>query len=132
MSTVLSLRSVWPVYEAQAGKNKRMYSAFQWGVIIISTVMPVIVVSLNPEYRLATAGLSMLLAIGTSGLKAFKFQENWISFRRVGEPLKQGKYFYEALGPYSTAADKRAIFVDRVESLISRENAIWTNLHQQQ
>ncbi|HXF40769.1 MAG TPA: DUF4231 domain-containing protein [Blastocatellia bacterium] len=119
-------------YETQAGRNKRMYNAFQWGVIIISAVMPVMVVSLNPEYKLATAGLSLLLAIGTSGLKAFKFQENWINFRQVAETLKQEKYFYEAdLGPYSSAADKRAMFVDRVESLISRENAIWTNLHQQ-
>jgi hypothetical protein len=33
--------------------------------------------------------------------------------------------------PYATAADKRAMFVHHVESLISRENAIWTNVHQQ-
>ena len=125
-------RTSMDYYETQAAKNKRMYNAFQWGVIIISAVMPVMVVSLNPDYKLATAGLSLLLAIGTSGLKAFKFQENWISFRQVAETLKQEKYFYEAdLGPYSSAPDKRAMFVDRVESLISRENAIWTNLHQQ-
>ena len=119
-------------YESQAGKNKGLYNAFQWGVILISAIMPVMVVSFSQDYKLVTAGLSLMLAIGTSGLKAFKFQENWMNFRQVAETLKQEKYFYEAdLGPYANAPDKRAMFVDRVESVISRENAIWTNLHQQ-
>ena len=124
-------------YGVKAGWNKRTYNQFQWSVIIISAVMPVLVVStFKPEYseylKWATAGLSLLLAIGTSALKAFKFQENWLNYRQLAETLKQEKYFYEAgLGSYANAADKRAMFVDHVESLISRENAIWTNVHQQ-
>ena len=55
-----------------------------------------------------------------------------MSYRQVAEALKQEKYFYEAeLGSYANAPDKRAMFVDRVELLISRENAIWVNVHQQ-
>lgn len=121
-------------YDRQAGKNKRLYHAFQWGVIIISAVMPVIVVSYSQEYKMAAAGLSLLLAIGTAALKAFKFQENWLNFRQMAEALQQEKYFYTAeLGTYRNVNDddRRSLFVDRVESLISREHAIWTNLHQQ-
>lgn len=119
-------------YSSKAGTNKKLYSLFQWSVIIISAVMPVVVVSYSDNYRWAAAGLSLLLAIGTSGLKAFKFQENWMNYRQVAETLRQEEYFYGAdLGPYATAADKRAMFVDRVESLISRANAIWVNVHQQ-
>ena len=125
-------------YDAKAGWNKRMYNLFQLSVIIVSAVMPVLVVStfettFDSKYlKWATAGLSLLLAIGTSALKAFKFQENWLNYRQLAETLKQEKYFYEAdLGGYANAADKRAMFVDHVESLISRENAIWTNVHQQ-
>jgi hypothetical protein len=73
--------------------------------------MPVLVVSAfqNSYIKWVTAGLSLLLAIGTSVLKAFKFQENWMNFRQVAETLKQEKYFLEAeLGPYPTALDKRA------------------------
>jgi hypothetical protein len=119
-------------YSSQAATNKKLYNAFQWSVIIISAVLPVLVVSsLKEDYKWATAGLSLILAIGTSGLKAFKFQENWLNYRQLAETLKQEKYFYEAeLGPYANAPDKRATFVDRVESLISRENAIWINVHQ--
>jgi len=121
-------------YESQATTNKRLYNRFQWSVIIISAVMPVLVISTNQTeyFKWATAGLSLVLAIGTSALKAFKFHENWMNFRQIAETLKQEKYFYEAeIGPYASAPDKGALFVDRVESLISRENAIWVNVHQQ-
>lgn len=121
-------------YGSKADWNKRTYNRFQWCVIIVSAVMPVLVVAAfeGTYIKWATAGLSLLLAIGTSALKAFKFQENWLNYRQLAETLKQEKYFHEAeLGSYATAADKRAMFVDHVESLISRENAIWTNVHQQ-
>ena len=119
-------------YTSKAGRNKRMYNLFQWSVIIVSSVLPVLVVSINEKYKLVAAGLSVLLAIGTSALKVFKFQENWLNFRQLAETLKQEKHFYDAaIGAYANATDKNGTFVDRVESLISRENAIWTNVHQQ-
>jgi hypothetical protein len=119
-------------YSSKARTNKKLYSLFQWSVIIISAIMPVVVVSYSDNYRWAAAALSLLLAVGTSGLKAFKFQENWMNYRQVAETLRQEEYFYGAdLGPYATAADKRAMFVDRVESLISLANAIWVTVHHQ-
>ena len=119
-------------YGSKAGWNKRIYNWFQWSVIIVSSLLPVLVVSIDAKYKLVAAGLSVVLAIGTSALKAFKFQENWLNYRQLAETLKQEKHFYDAeIGAYATAADKRATFVDRVESLLSRENAIWTNVHQQ-
>lgn len=119
-------------YGSKAGWNKRIYNWFQWSVIIVSSLMPVLVVSIDAKYKLVAAGLSVVLAIGTSALKAFKFQENWLNYRQLAETLKQEKHFYDAaIGAYAPATDKRAVFVDRVESLISRENAIWTNVHQQ-
>lgn len=119
-------------YGSKAGRNKRIYSWFQWSVIIVSSLLPVLVVSIDPKYKLVAAGLSVVLAIGTSALKVFKFQENWLNYRQLAEALKQEKHFYDAgIGAYLSAPDKHAVFVDRVESLISRENAIWTNVHQQ-
>ena len=119
-------------YGSKAGWNKRIYNWFQWSVIIVSSLLPVLVVSINEKYKLVAAGLSIVLAIGTSALKVFKFQENWLNYRQLAEALKQEKHFYDAgISAYANASDKHAIFVDRVESLISRENAIWTNVHQQ-
>jgi hypothetical protein len=45
------------------------------------------------------------------GLKAFKFQENWMNFRRVAEALKHEEYYYEAeAGPYLSSSDRRQHF----------------------
>jgi hypothetical protein len=121
-------------YEAKAGWNKKLYTLFQWAVIIISAVMPVLVVSTTETGYLnwVSAALSLLLAIGTSVLKAFKYQENWVSYRQLAEALKRERHLYDAdLGSYANNADKRAEFVNHVEYLIALENASWTNLQQQ-
>lgn len=120
-------------YDSKAGRNKKIYNGFQWSVIVLSSLLPVLVVkSIDAKYTLVAAGLSIVLAVGTSALKVFKFQENWLNYRQLAEAFKQEKHFYDAgISAYANAADKHAIFVDRVESLISRENAIWTNVHQQ-
>ena len=119
---------IW--YSNCATRNKRFYTFFQWGVIVLSASLPVLIASVPEEWQLATVILSILLAIGTSGLKTFKFQENWINYRTISETLKKEKHFYDAdLNDYSEASDKEALFIDRVESLISRENTLWVTTH---
>ena len=84
-----------------------------------------------PEAKLITAGIAVLLAIGTTGLKTFKFQENWINFRTVAETLKKEKHFFDAeVDDYADCDDKIALFVTRVEAVISRENSLWVTTHQ--
>lgn len=78
-------------YNSKSGWNKRMYNWFQWGVIISSAVLPVLVVSSREQYKWAAAGLSVLLAIGTAALKVFKFQENWLP--PTGGDAQAGKVF---------------------------------------
>ena len=59
-------------YGSKAGWNKRIYNWFQWSVIIVSSLLPVLVVSIKEDkYKFVAAGLSVLLAIGTSALKVF-------------------------------------------------------------
>ena len=119
-------------YDTKAAKNKKLYMFFQWGVIILSATLPVLVMSLTESARWITASIAAILAIGTAVLKTFKFQENWLGYRTIAESLKKEKYFYDAgLEDYADASDKEARFVERVESLISRENSLWINSHLQ-
>lgn len=119
-------------YSGSASKNKQFYTYFQWGVIILSASLPVLISSVPTSFQWITISLSVLLAIGTAGLKTFKLQENWINYRTISETLKKEKYFYDAnIDDYSETADKEALFVDRVESLISRENSLWVTTHMQ-
>ena len=119
-------------YSDRASLNKRLYQCFQWGVIILSATVPVLVASIPKSAEWITITVSIGLAIGTAALKTFKFQENWINYRTVSETLKKEKHFLDArLDDYANSDDREALFVERVESLISRENSLWIMTHQQ-
>jgi hypothetical protein len=112
-------------YDAKANNSKGMYLLFQTGVIVLSAVVPVLIAALPAEHAV-TISLSVLLAIGTACLKAFKFQENWINFRSTAEALKREWRFYVArLGDYEEAERRESLFVERVEALISNEHVVW-------
>ena len=60
-----------------------------------------------------------------------KYHENWIEYRSVSETLKQEKYMYlTQSGVYKTSKeDAFELLVERIESVISKENVNWANLH---
>lgn len=117
-------------YENRASKNKKCYTIFQWGVIVLSASLPVLIASAPDSWQTITIVISILLVIGTAALKTFKFQENWLNYRTISETLKKEKHYYNAeLEEYTKTSDKEALFVDNVESIISRENNLWTMTH---
>ncbi len=113
-------------YDKKSMWNQKMYRYFQWSVIILATITPVLVATVPDKTRWLTVTISALVAIGTSILKTFKYQENWINYRTTCETLRKEIHFYKAgLGDYRGSEDREALFVERVESLISRENTMW-------
>ena len=117
-------------YQEMAARNKSRYQIFQWGIIILAAIVPVLV-AVEGAGKFGgiwwlTIIASVLLAIGTAGVKTFSFQENWISYRVTAERLIQEKVFYDGkIGEYGTADDRETLFVERIETLISSENAKW-------
>lgn len=119
-------------YDTKSTNNKKLYICFQWGAISISAIVPVLVACLPEKIKWVTAIIAAILAIITAALKAFKYQENWMNYRTIAETLKKEKYFYEAaLNDYNDSDDKEALFVKRVEVLISKENSLWITTHNQ-
>ena len=124
-------------YDAKAARNQTFYRWAQWSVIVLAAITPVLIeLDLKPlgnglvQWATLT---SAVVAILTAGLKAFKYQENWITYRTTCETLRKEKYFYDAeIGEYRDTQDKEALFVDRAESLISRENTMWISTHKQE
>ncbi len=119
-------------YQRKAATNKSRYQIFQWTVIVLSAIVPVLValpIKYQVEYhQLLTIVVSVFLAIGTAGVKAFKFQENWINYRSTSERLIQEKYYYEGnVGEYSETGDKESLFVKRVEALLAGESSQWVS-----
>ena len=67
-----------------------------------------------------------MIAILASTVKTFKFQDNWINYRTTHEILKGEIYLYKGnIDDYAKTNDKEALFIKRVENMISRENVLW-------
>jgi hypothetical protein len=118
-------------YDKKSIWNQTLYRYFQWSVIVLSAITPVLVAIAPEESRWPAVITAAFVAIGTSILKTFRYQENWIHYRTTCETLKKEIHFYKAgLGDYRDSEDREALFVERVESLISRENTIWLTTQQ--
>lgn len=120
-------------YNRKARRYKRMHIASQWCISLITPTVPALIVKLPPDHSVVATVLSILLAICTMLLKAFKVQENWINYRSIAESLTKEESFYRAkLYNYDAAKDPESFFVERVESMISSENSLWQTTHRQQ
>ena len=121
-------------YDGKAASNQRVYRWMQWTLIALAAVTPILI-----ELDLASFGwfkwatlTSAIVAILTAGMKTFKYQENWINYRTTCETLRKEKHYCDAgVGEYAEAENREALFVERVEDLISRENTLWVSAHRQ-
>ncbi|MHC4753400.1 MAG: DUF4231 domain-containing protein [Planctomycetota bacterium] len=99
-------------YDKKSAWNQKLY--------------PVLVAIECESTRWPAVIIAALVAIGTSILKTFKYQENWINYRTTCETLRKEIHFFRAgVGDYRDSEGREALFVERVESLISRENTMW-------
>ena len=120
-------------YDKKAIWNHRIYQIFQWTAIILSAFTPILILISDGIVRWFAVAIAVLVAISTAALKTFKYQENWINYRTTCETLKKEYYFYEAgIQGYEGVEDKEALFIQRVESLISRENTLWVVTHEKE
>lgn len=75
-------------------------------------------------------GASIALLEGLQQLN--QYHQNWITFRSTAEALKHEKFlFLSTAGPYAEATNPTALLAERVESLVSQENAKWTAVQEQ-
>jgi hypothetical protein len=119
-------------YDRKATKYKKLYNFFQAVVIVLALITPVVIALADFGFwlRWIAIAISALVAIGTSVMKTFRYQEIWITYRTTCETLKKEIHFYRwQLGEYDTASNAMQLFVDRVESLLSQENTRWLSAH---
>lgn len=116
-------------YSHSSGKNQKKYRNFQWILIVLSAITPVLAaldwVALN--LQIVVVVISAIVAILTTGLKTFQYQELWASYRATYEQLKPEIHYYNFnVGPYGEAGiDKESLFVTRVESILDKEHQGW-------
>ena len=120
-------------YDRKAARNHWAYKILQSTLIILSAITPVLVVVGGALERWLAVFISALVAIEASTLKVFKFQENWINYRTTCETLRKEIHYYKAkIYGYGNTDDPEALFVDGVETLISREHTLWLVSHKRE
>lgn len=112
-------------YDTRSRQNQWGYRATQIYSVAASVSIPVL---LNiDDFNLLIISIIAASVAGVQSLSSLvKFQENWLNYRTTAETVRKEIHFLHAgVDEYGTVEDKRALFVKRVESLISRENTMW-------
>src|SRR5665648_1231593 len=116
-------------YDKSSGRNQKKYRYFQWILIILSAITPVLAALDRETFKLlfVVVVISADVAIVTTGLKTFQYQELWANYRATCEQLKPEIHYYNFnVGPYGLAGvDKESLFISRVETILDKEHQGW-------
>lgn len=119
-------------YDRKSSRNQCIFRRIKSTEIIAAAMIPFVSVFRYSFISYATAGLGVLITVLEGMLHLNQYQQNWINYRSTCEELKHEKFVYLGhAGPYTSAADPRALLAERVESLVSQEHAQWASVQQQ-
>ncbi|KYG35327.1 hypothetical protein AZF04_00910 [Alkalihalobacillus trypoxylicola] len=118
-------------YDSKSMVAQKIYKRSKIFVIILSASIPLLI-GLIPDFKFIVILVS-LIGVTITGIEAWlglsKYHENWIEYRSICETLRHEKYMYlTKTGVYDTEIPFKAL-VERVESIISKENVNWANLN---
>jgi hypothetical protein len=115
-------------YSKKSQFNQKAYKRLRFAEILFAALIPFFagIGDAIAYYQIIIGFLGVCIAV-FAGLSAlYKYHENWIEYRTTAETLKHEKFlFITKCDPY----DDEAAFcklVQRVESLISKENSQWS------
>jgi len=113
-------------YDEKSKLNQKIYKFLQLIIIIFAAITPILVLQREYYINIIAAVLAIIVAISAGSQKAFNYQENWINYRTTCEVLKKEYFFYtNKVQGYENAANPEGLFIERVESIISKENVYW-------
>jgi len=117
-------------YDQKARQNRSSWICFQVVTICLAVAVPVLITIGASWAHWPAVTMSALLAALTAIARTLKLEENWHNYRGTCEALKREKHLYlTRIGDYAACDDPEELFVERVESLISQENAAWVAIH---
>lgn len=117
-------------YDRKSAWHKKWFMRMK----IAETILALFIPFLTGYITTGTGTMVLKVTIGLIGVAVaalanlitlLKFQENWISYRSISESLRYEQYLYlTQAGPYKDSS-ALALFAERVEGILSRENSQW-------
>ena len=114
-------------YDQSSAKNQKWFKRLRLLEIVAAAIIPFLagIITNVPYNSVVIGALGVVIAVSAGLSTLYKFHENWIEYRTTSETLKHEKFLYRAkCSPYD-ADDAYCKLVQRVESLISKENTQW-------
>jgi hypothetical protein len=113
-------------YDSHSSRNQRAFKRSKYVEIVAAAAIPV-VTGYGGVPRLVPAILGGLVLVVEAVLHLNQYQQNWRTYRATAEGLLHEKFLYLAgAAPYA-GPDPRAVLAQRVEALVSQENAHWVS-----
>lgn len=112
-------------YDRKSSEAQRWFKRLKLGELVVAASLPGLAAAEGPAAILTVLGSLVVILEGCQHL--YQFQEHWITYRATCEALRHERFLFLAeAGPYSRVRNRRAALADRVESLVSQEQAKWT------
>jgi hypothetical protein len=117
-------------YSRKSRQNARFYKWLKAVTIISAACVPALTTRLWSAPYAGALGVIIVVAEGLQQLN--QFHANWLAYRSTAEALKREKYLYLAqAGPYASVPNPLPLLAERVEGLVSQENAKWISTQQE-
>ena len=113
-------------YDAKSQLNQRWFKRFKICQIVTAAAIPVAAAIPAPVWLMGAGGAVIVVLEGLQQLQ--QYQQNWTTFRATCERLKHEQFLFMAqAGPYGIAPNPETLLAERVESLVSQEQAAWVS-----
>lgn len=120
-------------YDEKSSNCQKKYKCLKIIEISSAALIPILSTQSSTLLYLITivSLLGALIVVIEGLINLGKYHENWIEYRGICETLRQEKYMYlTRTGIYNISSNAAfGLLVERVESVISKENVNWANLH---
>lgn len=120
-------------YDKKSQISQQYYKTLKIAQVVITALIPLVSIFPIPQPQWVTAVLGLLVLVIEALQQLNQYQQNWISYRATCESLKHEKYLYLAqAGPYENVHRPIAVLANRIEALISQEQAKWLSTQEQE
>ena len=121
-------------YSKKSQWSQRCFKILRIVETVFASAIPFLVSLISgetPILKILTGAMGVCVAAISGLVSLYKFHENWIEYRTTAETLKHEKFLYLTKTPPYDGDNAFSDLVNRVESLISRENSTWSQTHRE-
>jgi uncharacterized protein DUF4231 len=113
-------------YDEKSNDNRHWFKRLKVLQIVTAAAIPVAASADAAGWLIGAGGALIVVVEGLQQLQ--QYQQNWTTYRATCERLKHEKFlFISGAGPYATTREPEARLAERVEALVSQEQAAWVS-----